>query len=55
MLCQNIRNNPALNISQAETASLELVGQFLVIDTQQMENGGLQIMNMHWILSDVIA
>ena len=38
-----------MNVGEPKIAALETVGQSLVIETKQMENGGLQIVNMHWI------
>ena len=42
-------------IREAVVSSLVFVGQFLVIDSQLMKNGRLQIMDVHWILDNIDA
>ncbi len=40
---------------QPEVESLEAVSQSLVVDPQQMQNGCMQVANMHGVLSRVVA
>src|SRR5205807_3120847 len=43
------------HIGQAEVASLEFVGQAEVINAEAMQDGGLQVVDMHWIFEDVVG
>ena len=45
----------SVDVSQSEVAPLESVGQFLVIDAELMQHRGMQIVNVDWILCDVIG
>ena len=34
---------------------MESMGQFLVVDSEQMHNGRVQVVNVHGVLRDVVA
>ena len=42
----------AMDVGQSIVTPLEMIGQLLVIQAQQMQNGSLQIVNMHRVLDD---
>ena len=44
-----------MDVGEAEVASLEPVGQLGVIDAQAMEQGGVEIVNVHRVVDDVVA
>ena len=46
VLCQNILHDVAVNVSETETAAPVKIGQLLVIDSQQLQDRGLQIVNV---------
>lgn len=48
-------NNPAVNVGQAKIAALEAVRQSFVVDAQAMQNGGIEIVDVHGIFDDVVA
>jgi hypothetical protein len=52
---QNRLHDLTVHIRQAEIATLELEGQFRVIDAHQMKNRSLQVMHRKRILGDAIA
>ena len=54
-LCQDILDDLAVHISQAEIASLMPECQLLVINAQAMQDRGIKIMDMNRILGHVIA
>src|SRR5215471_15078057 len=43
------------DISQAEVAALELERQACVVDAQAVQDRGLQIVHVHWVLRDVVT
>ena len=45
----------AMHIRQAVAAALKLVGQSFVIDSQQMHQRGMKIMDMQSVLGCVVA
>ena len=45
----------AVDIRQAEIPPLIAVGQSGVIDTQQMQDGGIQVVDMYGVADDVVA
>jgi hypothetical protein len=53
-LCEDFRNNISVHVCQAVIATLMAVGQLFVIDAQQMQNSGVEIVNVHRILDDVV-
>ena len=40
----------AINVGQAKFPARISIGQLLVIQTEQVENGGMQVMKMHTVL-----
>ena len=50
---ENPLHNPTMHISQAVLAPLELVGESLVMDPHEMQDGCLKIVYMDRILGDV--
>ena len=42
-----------MHVGQSVIAALKPVGQSRVIQSQQMQNRGLNVMHMYWILNDV--
>ena len=54
-LCQNILHHTcALNPGETLVQSLVFVGEPLVIDTELMQNSGIQIVDMDRILHDIV-
>ena len=49
---QNFFNDAAVNISQAEVATLKAISQAFVIEAQQVQNRGLQIVNVGLAFGD---
>ena len=47
-----IRHHPAENVGEAEVATLEAVGKRFVIKSQQVQNRGLQIVNVNLVFGD---
>src|SRR3984957_4557431 len=52
---EHLFHHVAANISQAEIASLEFVRQAEMINTEAMQDGGLQVVDVHGIFEDVIG
>lgn len=48
-------NDMSVHIGEAEVASGVVVGEALVIEAQEMENGGLKVVDVNLSLSDVEA
>ena len=44
-----------MDICEPESAALELESQAGVVNTHQMQQGGMKVMNMNWVLRDVVA
>lgn len=44
-----------MDVRQPIVAPLEAIGQSGVIDPQQVQDRRVEIVNMHWILSDIVA
>src|SRR5439155_9382073 len=53
-LCQQLLDHVAVDVCQSEFPALELVGQLGVIETHQMKDGRVQIVNFDGILDDVV-
>ena len=45
----------AMHIREAKIASLEAIDQASVVDAQQVQERGIQVMHMHRITRDVVA
>ena len=52
---QNALHDVTMNVGEAEAAALVAVGQFGVIDSAEVEDGGLHIVDVDGILGDVPA
>ena len=44
-----------MHVGQSEIAPLESVGQLLVVDAEQMQDGRVQVVNVHAVLDDGVA
>ncbi len=44
-----------MDVSETEAAALIFPGQFLVVDAQQVQQGGLEVVYMHGVFHDVVA
>ena len=45
----------AVNVGQAEVAALEAVGQPCVIDAQEMQDRGVEVVDLDRVLDDVVG
>ena len=54
-LCQNVLDDLSVNVSEPIIPSLEAMSQLFVIESQQMEYGGMQVVNVDRLLADVEA
>src|SRR4051794_28213960 len=54
-LNQNLPNNVAVHVGQTVVAALIFERQARVIDAQQMEDGGVQVVHMHGVGGDVVG
>lgn len=54
-LRNHLAHQLAVDIRQAEIAPLEAIGELRVIEAQEMENGGLQIVDVHAVFHRVKA
>ena len=52
-LHQQLLHHLARDVGQAEVAALKTVGQFLVIEAQQMQHGRVEIVDMHLVLGRI--
>src|SRR5881296_1131120 len=43
------------DVSETVIAAFETIGQLGVINAQTVEQGGVEIVHMHWIFDDVVA
>lgn len=50
---ENVGHHIAVHVRQTEVASLVTIRQFLVIESQQVEDGRVQIMNVNRLFSDI--
>ena len=44
-----------MNISQAKIPSLVAVGEFLVVNSQQLQHGGVEVMDMDNVLNCMVT
>ena len=49
-LRQNVRHHVSVDIGQAIIAAGVAVGEFLVIDAEQVQNRGVKIVHVHFVL-----
>ena len=54
-LGQDGLQHAATNIRQPEIAALEAVSEGCVVDAEQVEHGGVQVVHMHHVLYGVVA
>src|SRR5215467_6268316 len=54
-LSEDLLRHYAGDVGQPEVAATEAVGQLLVIEAEQVENRGVEIVNVHPVLHRVIA
>ena len=54
-LCQNIFNQMAMDIGETVIAATETIGQRFEVQTQQMENSGVKIVDGLLVLDNAIA
>ena len=54
-LSNNRLYDMSMDISQAEVASLEFIGQTLVVDPKQMKESGVEIMYMDSIIDHIVT
>ena len=52
---QDLRDDVAFDVGQAEVAALELVGELFVVDPQQPQHRRVQVVHVDGILDDVVA
>src|SRR5690348_6180544 len=45
----------AADVSKSKTPSLKFVSEFRVVHSQTAQNRGVQVMDIHWVLDDVVA
>ena len=43
------------DVGEAEVAALEAVGEFFMIEAEAVQNGGLEVVDMHGIFDDAVA
>ena len=53
--CEDVLHHVSVHVGQSEVAPLELVGEPLVVDTEQVHDGGLEVMHVDLVLHDVEA
>ena len=54
-LCENWMNQFPVNVGQAEVAALIFERELFVLNTQQMQNCGVKIVDVHGVADDVVA
>jgi hypothetical protein len=52
-LRQNTFNDGSVHIGQAVVATLELIGEAFVIDSEQVEKRRLEVVHMYWIVNRI--
>lgn len=55
VLCKNILNQFAVNVRESIVAALEAIGEASVVQTEQMQRGGVQVVNVDGVFDDVKA
>ena len=48
-------SNHAVNIGQTEIATLVFISESLVMNAQEMQNGGVEIVNVNGVANNIIA
>src|SRR6266487_3653409 len=54
-LTNNLMDDLSMHIRESERAALVAIGQPLVVEAQQMQHRGVQIVHVHRLLDDVVA
>jgi hypothetical protein len=54
-LCKNIFDDFSVYVGQAITPSLVFKGKLFVVNSQEVQHGGLEIVNMYRVFGDVVA
>ncbi len=54
-LGEDVLDDRAVHVGQAEVAALEAVGQPLVVDAQAVQDRGVQVVDVDRLLGDVVA
>src|SRR4051794_24700708 len=49
---EEVFDHLAVNVGEAEVTALKAVGELLVVEAQQMEDGGLQIVDVDFVAGD---
>ena len=55
MLCNDLLGDIAGNISQSEVAPSVKIGELLVIESHQMQNSRMQVVDVHPVLGRIVA
>ena len=53
MLGEQLVSHRSVHVGQSEIATLKAKGKSFVIDSEHVQNGGLQVVDVHWIFRDV--
>ena len=48
-------NEIAVDICQSEVPTLEAIGEFCVVDTEQVKDSGIEVVHVNGIFGDVVA
>lgn len=51
---EDLTNHVAVDVGQAIVAALEAVSETLVVEAEQVENGGVQVVDVNRVLDDVV-
>ena len=54
-LGQDLLHDIAVNIGEAEVTAGVAVGELLVVDSEDVEDGGMEVVHMHFVLLGIVA
>ena len=54
-LSQNVVHDLAEDVGEAVAATLKTVGEAFVIDAEQVQDGGVQVVDVHGVFRDVVT
>ena len=54
-LSNQVMNHPTMDIRKTEITTSVAINQFLVVQTQLMQNGGMQIVYIHRVLHGLVT
>ena len=54
-LRNDVTNDRTVDVGQPEVAAIETVRQLLVVETQQVKDGRMQIVDMHAVLDSMVT